>query len=245
VLLLGSLEELGNKFVRYALRVLEVEQATLVLKTNGSRPGRYLVYKAVGAGDLVTADVLEGIDGTLDLLFRSEKVVAGEGRYWQGVAVFPRGEAGHYLAVSVRSREGIGAVVLVADRREGGAFTPEDKELLVIFASQLGIALANASLYSRADAELQQKVWQLDALAQELRSQHQALQRSVAIHDEFTALVLRGQGLEAIAQTLARIVGNPVRLEDEMGKRVRAEIVPDGEKAAAAFVPVASLLATA
>lgn len=244
VLLLGSLEELGNKFVRYALRVLEVEQATLVLKTNGSRPGRYLVYKAVGAGDLVTADVLEGIDGTLDLLFRSEKVVAGEGRYWQGVAVFPRGEAGHYLAVSVRSREGIGAVVLVADRREGGAFTPEDKELLVIFASQLGIALANASLYSRADAELQQKVWQLDALAQELRSQHQALQRSVAIHDEFTALVLRGQGLEAIAETLARIVGNPVRVEDEMGKRVRAEIV-DGEKAAAAFVPVASLLATA
>lgn len=244
-LYLGNPEELAGKFVRYAIRVLEVEQAVLVLTAAAGSEKEYLVYKAAGTGELVTSETLASLDGTLDLLFRSEKVVEGEGRHWQGLSPFPKGDAGHYLAVPIRGREGPRGVLIVSDRQGGEAFTPEDRELLLIFASLLGIALANATLYSQTGAKLQEKVVQLDALTRELRSQHLALQRSVAIHDALTALVLRGEGVGAIARSLARIIGNPVRVEDAEGRRILAEAGLEERLPLDGFLSVQDLLTTA
>ena len=50
-----------------------------------------------------------------------------------------------------------------------------------------------------------------------LNAQAARLQRSAAIHDRFTAIVLSGGGLRQIAEALAELVGRPVSIVDAQG----------------------------
>ncbi|MBI3968420.1 MAG: helix-turn-helix domain-containing protein [Chloroflexi bacterium] len=99
---------------------------------------------------------------------------------------------------------------LYVGNRDAGSFAEADAALLQALADVAAIALHNARLYD-------QQRYALDRLHEtnaELAAQHALLRRSLDLHDQLTELVLDDRGLAAIAATLARLVENPVVIED-------------------------------
>src|SRR5262249_47967 len=85
-------------------------------------------------------------------------------------------------------------------------FSPDNLDLVRSLADGAAIALENARLYSE-QRRLVDQLRELNALT---TRQHDALKRSVFIHDQLTELVLQGRELEAIARRLAMLISNPV-----------------------------------
>lgn len=229
--LLLSPEELAGQFVLQTAGIMEVEKAVLVLKYPETGGEDYKVYFSTGSGQSISSSVIRLEQGTLARLLESDKLIEGSGAEWQGRIL---SQFGQYLAVPLRYRDRVRGVLIISDRLKGEPFSLEDRELLTIIAYQLTIGLANAIMYAQTDSKLREKVTELDNLTRELKEKHQKLQRSVAIHDELTGLVLKGQGLEAIAGTLARIIGNPVHVEDPEG-RILAAAALEGHGFESAF----------
>lgn len=100
------------------------------------------------------------------------------------------------ICVPMKTRHGLVGVLYAASRREG-AFTQEQLDLLESLGRQAAIAIENARLYDeqrRATAELQE---------------------NVTIHTRFLELVLKNEGLTAIAGTLSELVECPTIIEDD------------------------------
>jgi purine catabolism regulator len=95
------------------------------------------------------------------------------------------------------------------------SFNEDDRELLIILGTQLGIALENSRLYEKIDEKLQLKVEELERLNEKLLKQQKMLEKSSEIHKKLTELVLRGRGIEAICSTLAAFIDCPVQIEDK------------------------------
>ncbi len=67
---------------------------------------------------------------------------------------------------------------------------------------------------------------ELDRAYREIRLRHQQLQRTAAVHEELTRLVLEGKGIEEITSALHRLLGCPVAVEDA-NHRLLAVVPPD------------------
>lgn len=118
------------------------------------------------------------------------------------------------LGVPLFAHSKIIGALLAANKSEEESFTEDDRELLIILGSQLGIALENSRLYEKVDEKLQLKVDELQRLNEKLLKQQKILEKSSEIHKKLTELVLRGKGIEAICSTLAAFIGCPVQIED-------------------------------
>jgi sugar diacid utilization regulator len=90
----------------------------------------------------------------------------------------------------------------------GAAGPPAEGErfLLQVLAQQTGVALANAHLHGREREQ-----------AAELRAANRALRRTMEIHERLTAVALRGDGQEGIAQAVYELTDRPVAAEDRFG----------------------------
>lgn len=118
------------------------------------------------------------------------------------------------LGVPLFTHNKIIGALLAANKSEEESFTEDDRELLIILGTQLGIALENSRLYENIDEKLQLKVEELQRLNEKLLKQQKILEKSSEIHKKLTELVLRGRGIEAICSTLADFTGCPVQIED-------------------------------
>jgi PAS domain S-box-containing protein len=114
---------------------------------------------------------------------------------------------------------------LVAYYQAARSFDREDLRILQIFANQVAIALRNATLYLSE----RETVTRLNEMNQLVLSQKQSLEQSEAIHKQLTDVALRGKGVQGVADTLARLVENPVIVEDRFGRLV-AQAPPAAEK---------------
>lgn len=85
-------------------------------------------------------------------------------------------------------------------------FSDDDVHLIDSLANGAAIALENARLYA-TQTRLVVQLRELNALT---THQHEALKRSVVIHDQLTELVLQGHGIAVIAERLAILIANPV-----------------------------------
>lgn len=134
----------------------------------------------------------------------------------------------HYLPSNVRNLLGVPLVahgriiggLMVANKKDETAFTENDLNLLQILAGQAAIAIENSRLFERTDEKLQQKVAQLNKTNTMLSTQNALVQKSAAIHSQLTDLVLEGKGIDAIISSLAKIVENPVVVENVNFKMV-------------------------
>lgn len=97
--------------------------------------------------------------------------------------------------------------------REPKAFTGDDIALLEALAAVAGIAIENARLYT---AE-RQNADSLHEMHAQVAHKKALLERSLAIHDEFTACALEDQGLSAIIRKVADLTTNPALLQDQFG----------------------------
>lgn len=118
------------------------------------------------------------------------------------------------LGVPLLANNKIIGALLAANKSKEESFTADDRELLIILGSQLGIALENSRLYERVDEKLQLKVDELQRLNEKLLKQQNILEKSSEIHKKLTEIVLSGRGIEAICRTLADFIGCPVQIED-------------------------------
>lgn len=81
-------------------------------------------------------------------------------------------------------------------------FSPADAELASALANQAALAIRNAQRYDEERRAVQ-----------ELNVTNRRLHRAFEIHEQFTHLVLADRGIEAIAQTLADLLGERVLVE--------------------------------
>ncbi|MEW6402824.1 MAG: GAF domain-containing sensor histidine kinase [Chloroflexota bacterium] len=100
------------------------------------------------------------------------------------------------ICVPMRTRHDLVGVLYAASRREG-AFNQEQLDLLESLGRQAAIAIENARLYD------------------EQRKATIELQENVMIHTRFLELVLKNEGLTAIANTLSELVECPTIIEND------------------------------
>lgn len=144
----------------------------------------------------------------------------------------------HYLPPNVCNLLGVPLIahgriiggLMVANKKDGTAFSQNDLNLLQILAGQAAIAIENSKLFERTDEKLQQKVAQLNKTNIMLSTQNALVKKSAAIHSQLTDLVLEGKGIDAITGSLAQIVDHPVIVEDVNFKLIsQAGLSPEEE----------------
>ncbi|HEY7034620.1 MAG TPA: GAF domain-containing protein [Thermomicrobiales bacterium] len=102
-------------------------------------------------------------------------------------------------------------------------FGDDDLNLIKHLADGAAIALENARLYA-GQAGL---VSRLRSLNEQAMQQNDALRRSQQIHDQLSALVLQGRGIDDIARRLSSLIGNPVVVLGPHFNRVAASVSKD------------------
>ncbi|GAB6174196.1 hypothetical protein JCM15765_36740 [Paradesulfitobacterium aromaticivorans] len=93
---------------------------------------------------------------------------------------------------------------------EVDAFSSEDIEILQAFADFSAVAINNACLID----ELQQRLKKEQEMCRVAENHTILLEGSVNVFRELSRLLLEGQTIEDMIRALARLVGNPVRVED-------------------------------
>lgn len=116
----------------------------------------------------------------------------------------------HAFAGAPINVHGVTVGVLSLYRRTSYEFPKSELSLLSHIADQAAVAIERARLYERE----RQAMAELRTLHSTVESQHQMLKRITAMHDELTQIVLDNRGLQAIVDTLARFLENPVIVED-------------------------------
>jgi PAS domain S-box-containing protein len=142
-----------------------VERAALLLRATGS--GMYLYQEKTDTLEHVVGYGLskefirhtlrrgEGICGKV--LDSGQPMTVDDYHHWAGRSpLFDRQEVGAVLAVPVKWGERVLGVIDL-QRDAGAGFTPEETRLLILFASQAAIAVANAQLYEAARRELAER----------------------------------------------------------------------------------------
>lgn len=100
--------------------------------------------------------------------------------------------------------------VLAVTNHYPTSFGQDDVRIIKSLADGAAIALENAQLYSHQT----RLVDELRELNTRTLRQHDALKRSILIHDQLTQIVLQDQGIDAIAEQLERLINNPVAVLD-------------------------------
>ncbi|WP_152621673.1 GAF domain-containing protein, partial [Bradyrhizobium japonicum] len=106
-------------------------------------------------------------------------------------------------------QERIGVLVL-HQFHSRGKLVEHDLQLLQGFADQTAVAIENARLYREAKTALHE----LAELSGQLQSRNQYLLKRNEIHDTLQQLTLQNKGVDAIIQTLQRMIGKPVSFID-------------------------------
>ena len=91
-----------------------------------------------------------------------------------------------------------GAVIgaLLAVHRTVRPFPPAEVSLLMSFAAHAAVALENARLFART----QQALTELDAANRQVRAHAEAVEQAAHAHDALTDVLLRGGGVEEVAE---------------------------------------------
>jgi GAF domain-containing protein len=112
----------------------------------------------------------------------------------------------------VRGSRVIG-VLYAADRTER-TFDRSEVALLCSLAAHAAIALDNARLLEETRTALEE----LSAASRELRAHTESVERAAGAHDRFIDLVLRGGGVEDVAEAVRDALGGRITVLDEEGR---------------------------
>ncbi|MEV0128206.1 helix-turn-helix domain-containing protein [Dactylosporangium sp. NPDC050688] len=105
--------------------------------------------------------------------------------------------------------------VLYAANRSARPFAREEVSLLVSLAANAAVAIDTARLLGETQAALEE----LSAANGMVRAHSDSVERAAAAHDRMTALVLRGAGVEDIAEVVTEVLGGALLVLDADGRR--------------------------
>lgn len=210
-------ESLPLKFIKCAKKLVSAGEALLALKEEKDSSLTIIKHYSTteGLGEKLIEEKSQNPQGAIKIIMENEEVINRNSSH------FPSHELYGFSAIKKNllgipiyaSGKVIGAL-LMANKWEEDSFTRDDQELLLILGAQLGIALENSRLYEKTDEKLQAKVEELEQVNELLTKKHKVLAKSLEIHKQLTDLALRGEGIEAICNILASIIGAPVQVED-------------------------------
>ncbi|HAP32096.1 MAG TPA: hypothetical protein DCQ14_03470 [Firmicutes bacterium] len=210
-------ESLPLKIIKYAKKLVAAEAGLLALeeiKESGLKIVKHYTFTDEAKEELFE-EIVQKPQGAIEIIMQKGEVINRSSTFYSpddlyGFSNLKRNLLGIPLYAN---RKVIGAL-LMANKSEEASFTQDDQELLMILGSQLGIALENSRLYEKIDKELQTKVDELERVNEILKKQHRILEKSLEMHDKLTGLVLKGDGITAICDTLATFIDSPVQVED-------------------------------
>jgi signal transduction histidine kinase len=182
----GDVDTLLHLITESAVTILEAEAGSLLLRAE--EDSDEMVFRVVigGAGeDLEGSRVSQG-RGLIGAVLRTgQPQIANDTRIdtrWEGEIT----RAGAFrtssiLAVPLMAKDQIVGVLEVLNKRTGQPFTQDEVKLLSTFASQAGVAIENARLFEMTGSALNQRLEELQTLANIDRDLARALdQREVA-----------------------------------------------------------------
>ncbi|MFF5227607.1 helix-turn-helix domain-containing protein [Dactylosporangium sp. NPDC000521] len=145
------------------------------------------------------------------------------------------GEEGLVAILGVPLRLGSRIIgVLYAANRSARPFAREEVSLLVSLAANAAVAIDTARLLGETQAALEE----LSAANGTIRAHSDSVERAAAAHDRMTALVLRGAGVEDIAEVVTEVLGGALLVLDADGRHqasVGALDAPDASAIAEAL----------
>ncbi|MBB3663056.1 MULTISPECIES: helix-turn-helix domain-containing protein [Prauserella salsuginis group] len=100
--------------------------------------------------------------------------------------------------------------VLFAANRSGHTFTPDEVALLSAFANHAAVVLQTTSLLEQARLAAHEA----DRARAVLADNVTAMERASAVHEDLTAVVLKGGSAEGVADTLSGALNRPVTILD-------------------------------
>jgi sugar diacid utilization regulator len=106
--------------------------------------------------------------------------------------------------------------VLYAGNRHPRAFSPEEVSLVASLAAHAAVALDTARLLEDTCRALEQ----LGETSRLLQHRSESVQRSAALHDRLTEVVLRGGSAEDVTGIVAGVLGGALRMVDADGHTV-------------------------
>jgi DNA-binding PucR family transcriptional regulator len=147
---------------------------------------------------------------------------SGRPQIWHDMVADPRLVSFH----AAQRLQGVRSMIsLNCYHHQANHFGPDDIQLLARTGVHAAQAIYNARLVERLSATIRR----LSEMHGVVQHQNATLTRSDAIHRRLTALVLEAQGLEAIVQTLATILGCGVQLYDAQLLSLTAAPPPHGD----------------
>ena len=130
----------------------------------------------------------------------------------------------HAFAGVPIARQGETIGVLAIYQRVPDTIPESEVDLLAHIADQASAALERARLYEQE----RHTIGELRTLHAQVERQHQSLERATAVHEQLTQMVLRDAGMDAIVDSLARLLGLPVLVEDQFHHQLsRSMLRPD------------------
>ncbi|MGI6317646.1 MAG: GAF domain-containing protein [Firmicutes bacterium] len=223
-------ESLPLKFIKCAKKLVSAREAMLALKEEngtGLRIVKHYTYydhynqfeelgqRAKPQEKLVEDQVYEP-QGVIKIILEKGEIIDRNSTRFRADDLFGFSAIKkNLLGVPLTANNKVIGALLAANKYGEESFNEDDRELLVILGTQLGIALENSRLYEKVDEKLQLKVEELERLNEKLLKQQKMLEKSSEIHKKLTELVLRGRGIEAICSTLAAFINCPVQIEDK------------------------------
>ncbi|HHU76406.1 MAG TPA: GAF domain-containing protein [Firmicutes bacterium] len=215
------------KFIKCAKKLVSANEAMLAIKEEKREGLKVIKHYTFNDQEKQVEETGKEPFGAIKVIMKERKVIN------RNASEFTTQELRGFSAVKENllgvplyaDGEVIGAF-LMANKCQGGTFTQDDQELLLILASQLSIALENSRLYEKTDIKLQTKVDELEQANNTLIKQQTILEKSIELHTQLTKLVLEGRGIKAICKSLTAFIGCPVQIEDQ-NFNVRASTMPD------------------
>lgn len=236
---------------------------------------RYGALGVIGDGDTVTEFVTTGISarqrkaigalptgrGVLGLLIHDPRPVRIDdiGRHPESVGFPPNHPPMRsFLGAPVTAMGRVFGNIYLAEKRNGGEFTQEDQDALIVLATQAGVAIANATLYE----ELRSREQWLDALRDITNlvlsgGQEGSLLESIAEHarnlvtaDAATIATVSGPGQElvvaaAVGARASQLSGQPVPARGSISGHVlesgESIVLADVSSDPRAFQPIVQL----
>ncbi|MEV0399622.1 helix-turn-helix domain-containing protein [Actinoallomurus sp. NPDC050550] len=108
--------------------------------------------------------------------------------------------------------------VLFASNRSARPFVPEEVALLGSLAAHAAIAIDNARLLDETRAALEE----LSAANELIKARSAAVERAAQAHDRMTTLVVRGGGVQDVAEVIIDVLGGALLVRDAEGRRLAA-----------------------
>lgn len=210
-------ESLPLKIIKYAKKLVAAEAGLLALeeiKENGLKIVKHYTFTDEAKEELIE-EIVQKPQGAIEIIMQKGEIINRSSTSYSPGDLYGFSKVKrNLLGIPLYANKKIIGALLMANKSEEASFTQDDEELLMILGSQLGIALENSRLYEKIDKELQTKVDELERVNEIFKKQHQVLEKSLEMHNKLTGLVLRGDGIKAICDTLAAFIDSPVQVED-------------------------------